>query len=166
MAEATKGASFPNATTEIKTLSVRVSNTLQQDEPTTPRPVGDPSSLVDMRGKGISKDGYETGSDLNAEKIRMMGKGFTQLEVRLEGSTWTIAIPMDRDLLVNMENMVPSLGLLYFYVEGKTLEKFVDATLSKSIAGLARKVSVLTFNSQVQHFSAPFLLFVSSSFFL
>lgn len=68
-----------------------------------------------------------------------------RLKVRLEGSTRTILIPMDQDFLVNTENVVPSLGLLYSDVESKTLENLNDATLSRSIAGLALRVSFSTY---------------------
>lgn len=44
---------------------------------------------------------------------------------------------------MNTEGMVPSLGPLCSDVEGKTLEKLKDATLSRSIAGLALRASLL-----------------------
>lgn len=74
----------------------------------------------------------------------MMGEEFTRLEVRLEGCTQTIAVPMDRDLFVDTENVVPSLGPLCSDVESKTLEKMDNATLSRSIAGLALRLSFST----------------------
>lgn len=52
---------------------------------------------------------------------------------------------MDRDLLVNMENVVPSLGPFSSDVERRTLEELDDATLSRSIGGLALGVSFSTF---------------------
>lgn len=71
----------------------------------------------------------------------MLSEGFTRVEVRLEGSTRTIVVPMDRDLLVNTEDMVPSLVPLCSDVEGRTLETLNDAALSLGIASLALKVS-------------------------
>lgn len=69
----------------------------------------------------MAEDGYEMGLDLDVAELRIMEEGFTQLKVRLEGYTGTIAIPMDCDLLKNTENMVPSLGHLCSDVEGETL---------------------------------------------
>lgn len=53
----------------------------------------------------------------------MIEEGFTQLEVRLEGSTRNIVIPIDRDLLVNTEEVIPTLGPLCSEIEGKTLKE-------------------------------------------
>ncbi|XP_070050043.1 peroxisomal and mitochondrial division factor 2-like [Nicotiana tomentosiformis] len=54
---------------------------------------------------------------------------------------------MDWDLLVDTEDVVPSLGLLCFDVEGKTLKKIKDATLSRSIVGLALRTVILEIES-------------------
>ena len=91
---------------------MRVPYTLRQDEPSASLPAKGPSSRVDTKGKSVAEEGYEMGSDMDAEEVRMMGEGLTRLEVRLEGTTRTIAIPMGRDLLVDIEDMVPSLGPL------------------------------------------------------
>lgn len=120
---------IPDATTEVEEPSMRVFYTLRQDEPSTAQLADGPSSPVDMRGKCIAEEGYEMGFDLDTEGIRMVGEGFTRIEVRLEGSMRTIAIPMDQDLLMNTENVVPSLGPHYSNSEGKTLEKLDDAAL-------------------------------------
>lgn len=93
---------------------------------------------------GIAEDSYETSSDIDVEEVRMIGQGFTHLEVRLEGSTRTIVVHVDRELLVDTENVVPSLGPLCSDIEHKTLEKLDDATMSRSIADLALRVSFLT----------------------
>lgn len=95
----------------------------------------------------------------------MMVEGFTRLEVRLEGSTKTIVIPIDWDLLVNTENMIPSLGTLCSNVEGKTLEKLNDATLSKSIDGLALRVCFSTYNFQLPCFVLHSYFLLVLSFF-
>ncbi|XP_016511330.1 uncharacterized protein LOC107828511 [Nicotiana tabacum] len=126
---------------------VGVSDSLQHDKPLASRLADVPSSSAHERGKGIAEDGYEKSFDFDAEEVRMMGEGFTQLKVRLEGSMRTIAVPMDRDLLVDTENVVPSLGPLYSDVEGKTLEKLDDTTLSMSIVGLPIKTVVLEIES-------------------
>ncbi|XP_070042835.1 spindle pole body component 110-like [Nicotiana tomentosiformis] len=70
--------------------------------------------LANKRGKNIAEKGDESGSDVDVDDLRMMEEGLTQLERRLEGSTRTIAIPMDRDLLVNIEEGV--LGSDFFFL--------------------------------------------------
>lgn len=60
------------------------------------------------------------------------------MEVRLDGSTRTIVVPMDHDLLVNMEDVVPSLGPLCSNMEGTTLATSNDV-------GLVLRVSFLIF---------------------
>nr|XP_009593226.1 early endosome antigen 1-like [Nicotiana tomentosiformis] len=74
-------------------------------------------------GKDHANKGDESGSDIDAIDLKMMEQGFTQLEMRLKGSTRTIAIPIDRDLLKNTENIVPSLRPLCSEIEGKTLKE-------------------------------------------
>lgn len=71
----------------------------------------------------------------------MLSEGFTRVEVGLKGSTRTIVVPIDRDLLVNTEDVVPSLGPLCSDMEGKTLETLKDVALSSGITGLALRVS-------------------------
>lgn len=44
------------------------------------RPVGVLSS-TEERVKGVAKDGYETGSDVDPEEVRRYNKGFTRVEV-------------------------------------------------------------------------------------
>lgn len=110
------------------------------------RPTGVPSSSADGRDKGVVEDGYETGSDLDTDEVHIMSEGFTRVEVRLEGSMRTIAIPMDRDLLVNTENMVPFLSPLCYDIEGRTFEGLDDVALSRSIVGLTLRVSFSTFS--------------------
>lgn len=48
------------------------------------------TSLTEERGKGIGEGGYETGSDIDPEEVRMLSEGFTRVEVRLKGYTCTI----------------------------------------------------------------------------
>lgn len=82
------------------------------------------------------------------------------MEVRLEGSSRTITILMDHDLLVNMEDVVPSLGPLCSNAEGRTLATFNDPALSTGIAGLTLRVSFSIFSFYVLH------LFLLSFFIL
>lgn len=107
------------------------------------QPAEDISLPSNGRNKGIAEDGYETGLDVDTVGLGMMKEMFIQLEVRLEVSMRTIAISMDRDLLKITENVVPTLGPLCSDVEGETLRELYDVTLSRSIVGLALRVSIL-----------------------
>lgn len=49
----------------------------RQDDPSSSRPVGVPSSYAYGRDKGVTEDDYETGSDLDTDEVWMMSKGFT-----------------------------------------------------------------------------------------
>lgn len=51
-------------------------------------------------------------------------------------------IPMDRDLLVDTEKVVPALGPFYSDVKGKTLKEIADSTLLSSITGLTLRVHI------------------------
>lgn len=94
----------------------------------------------------------------------MTSEGFTRVKVRLEGST-RIVIPMEWELLLNMENVDPSLGPLCSNMEGATLDELDDATPSRSISVSALRVSLPTFLlNSVLHTS--FLLVVYLWFFL
>lgn len=53
-------------------------------------------------------------------------------------------VPMDRDILVNTEDVVPSLGPLCSDMDGRTFEKLDNAALLTGIAGLALRVSFST----------------------
>lgn len=79
--------------------------------------------------------------------------------MRLEGSTRTIAIPMDHDLLKNTKSVVPALCPLCSDVEGETLKGLDDVALSSSIAGLALRVSI-----SVLHFSVYYVQNLGSVF--
>ncbi|XP_009758785.1 uncharacterized protein [Nicotiana sylvestris] len=103
-------------------------------------------SRANERGKGVADEGDESGLDVDVDDLKMMEEGFTQLEIRLEGSTRTIVIPMDRDLLKNTEDVVSSLGPLCSDIEGKTLKELDDVTLLRSIVGLALKMSTALFD--------------------
>lgn len=109
------------------------------NEPSSLGPVGVPSS-AEERAKGIVEDGYEIDFDIDPEEVRRFNERFTRVEVRLEGFSHTIVIPIDRDLLVNTEDAVPSLGPLCSNTEDRTLATFNDAALSSGIAGLALRV--------------------------
>lgn len=90
---AEEGTSLPEAVMNFVGPSARVLDTLRQDEPSASLSAEDPSSRIDTKGKRIAKEGSETGSDMDAEEVRMIGEGLTRLEVRLESTTRTIAIP-------------------------------------------------------------------------
>lgn len=94
------------------------------------------------KGKGVTEERYETGSDVDACDLQMMEERFTQLEISLELSTRTIAIPMDLDLLKNTEKVVPSFSPLCSEIEGKNLKELDDATRLRSIAGLTLRVNI------------------------
>lgn len=157
--EALEGVPLHDAKARTRGPYVEVSGAVRRDELSSSRPADVPFSSADGKDKGVAKDGYETGSDLDVDEVRIMSEGFTRVEVRLEGSTQTIAIPMDRDLLVNAESVAPFLGPLFSNLEGRTLEELDDATLSRSITGLALRVSFLTFLSNFMHFGCLHLFF-------
>nr|XP_033517600.1 uncharacterized protein LOC117281865 [Nicotiana tomentosiformis] len=110
---------------------------LRQVEASSSRAAMNISSPTGDRGKTVAEDGDESGSNIDLYYLIMIDEGLTQHEVRLEGGSRTITIPMDRDLLVNTEEVVPSLGPLYSDIEGETLKEINDSTLLKSIADLA-----------------------------
>lgn len=101
------------------------------------------SSPFDDREKFIAEEDDETSSDMDLDDLRMIDEGLTQLEVRMDGGSRTITIPMDRDLLRNTEEVVLALGPLCSDAEGETLKKITDNTLSKNIAGLALRVNTI-----------------------
>lgn len=115
--------------------------TVPRDEPSTSRLADVPTTSTHERGEGVTEGGYETGSDLDPNKVRMLSEGFTRVEVRLDGSSRTIVVPMERDLLVNIEDVVPSLGPFCSDVQGRTLETLNDTSLSPGISSLALRVS-------------------------
>lgn len=66
-------------------------------------------------------DGDESGSDIDLEEIQMFDEGLTRVEVRMEGSTRAIVIPLDYNLLMNIESVVPSLLPLCTGTESRIL---------------------------------------------
>lgn len=75
----------------------------------------------------------------------MIDNGTTQNEVRIEGGSRTITMLMKRDLLKDTKDAVNLLGPFCSEAEHVTLQELRDNTLSKSIPGLALRVSVVTF---------------------
>lgn len=71
----------------------------------------------------------------------MIDSGTTQIEVRVEGGSSNIMIPMNHDLLKNIKDVIPAFIPFCFDAEQKTLGELSDSTLSKSIAGLALRLS-------------------------
>lgn len=112
------------------------------NESSSSRAVSGHSSAEDW-AQGIIEDGYET--DNRCRGIMRDNEGFTRVEIRLDGPSRTIAIPMDRDLLVDMKDVILSLGPICSNVEGRTLATINDSALSTGIVGLALRVSFLTF---------------------
>lgn len=74
---------------------MEVMGTVLKDEPSSLRPTNVPL-FADGRDKGIAEDDYEIGFDTDVDEVRMRSEGFTRVEVRLEGSTHIIVVPMDR----------------------------------------------------------------------
>lgn len=103
----------------------------------SPSRQADVPSSFKVRGKGVTVDGYESGSNVDPEEERIIDEGFTRVEVRIKGSTRTIVIPLDCDLLTNTESVVPSLVPLYSGAENRTLRTFKDANLSLGISVMA-----------------------------
>lgn len=116
---------------------------LRQVEASSSRAAMNVSSPTGDRGKTVAEDGDESGSNIDLYYLIMIDEGLTQHEVRLEGGSRTITIPMDRDLLVSTEEVVPSLGPLYSDIEGETLKEINDSTLLKSITDLALTISTI-----------------------
>lgn len=53
------------------------------------------TSLIDNRRKVVAEEDVGYDSDIDIDKLIMIDEGLTQLEVRLEEGSRTIAIPMD-----------------------------------------------------------------------
>lgn len=98
-------------------------------------------------------DSYEFGYDIDPEEVWIFNEGFTWVEVRTEGTTYNIVIPLDRDLLVNTESVVPSLGPLCSNAEYRTLRTLDDAALSLGISNMALRVSFWFFKISFLTFS-------------
>lgn len=90
-----------------------VSGTSRREEALMSQPTSDASLSADERGKHVAHDADDSRSDVDTVGLKMMDGGFTQLEMRLEGSTRIIVVPMDRDLLKNTEDVVLALSPLY-----------------------------------------------------
>lgn len=135
-AGAVEGMTLPEAEVGVGGSPVGVTGTVSRDDPSTSRTVDVPTTSTHERGEGVTESGYETGSDLDPDEVQMLSEGFTRVEVRLDGSSRTIVVPMEQNLLVNTEDIVP----LYSDVEGRP-SMLDDAALSSGIANLAHKVS-------------------------
>lgn len=110
-------------------------------------PVEIPSSTEEAE-KGAIGDEFESDSYIDPEEERMFDEGLTPVEVRTDGTSHLIVIPLDCNLMTSMESVVPALVTICSSVEHKTLESFKDADLS----GLALWVSYF--------FCCPFFFFV------
>ncbi|XP_075081172.1 uncharacterized protein LOC142166278 [Nicotiana tabacum] len=142
-AEVIENVPLPDADIGAGGPSAEVLGTMRRDEPSSSQPADVPISSTGERGKGLAEDGCETGSNLDPNEVRILSEGFTCFEVRLEGSSRTIVVPMDRDLLLNTEGVVPSLGPIFSDVEGRTLETLDGVALSMGIADLTLRTIIL-----------------------
>lgn len=77
----------------------------------------------------------------------MIDSRTTQVKVRIEGGSRTITIPVNHDLLKDIEDVVNALGPLYSEAEHETFRELRDSTLSKSIVVLVLRVSIVVFHS-------------------
>ncbi|XP_070035981.1 golgin candidate 1-like [Nicotiana tomentosiformis] len=139
--------SLPSAVMETGETVTDVLDLSRREEASTSRTATYTSLPANERGNDIAEEGDKSGSNIDADDLRMMEEGLTQLEIRLEGPTRTIAIPMDRDLLKNTEDVVHALDPLCFEIEGKTLKEINDGALSRSIASLALRTVILEIKS-------------------
>lgn len=99
---------------------MEVTSIVHRDKPSPLRPIDVPSVSTHERGKGAVDGNFENGSDLDPDEVWIQSEGFTCIEFRLDGSSRIITVPMDRDLLANIEDIVPFLGPLFYDVEGRT----------------------------------------------
>lgn len=70
--ETAKGVYLLEAMMEAKGPSARVFDILRQDGPFASQPVEGTPSLTDRKEKCVAEDGYEIGSDVDADEVRMM----------------------------------------------------------------------------------------------
>lgn len=132
-------ADLPDAVEEREERAKEVEVASSSD----PSPSGHASvpSSVELRGKNVVVGCYESGSNIDPQEVRMYNEGFTRVEMRTEGTTRSIIIPLDLDLLKRMESIVPDLGPLYSRTEERTLQTLDDDALSLGISGMALRVS-------------------------
>ncbi|XP_070047282.1 uncharacterized protein [Nicotiana tomentosiformis] len=78
---------------------------LRQEEASSSRVAMDVPSTANDREKVITEEDIGSDSDMDMDELRMIDEGLTQLKVRLEGGSRTIAIPMDRNFLIDTEEM-------------------------------------------------------------
>ncbi|XP_009615742.1 uncharacterized protein [Nicotiana tomentosiformis] len=103
--------------------------------------------LAGDRGDAVADEDVRSDSDMDAEELRMIDEGLTQLEVRLERGSRTITIPMNRNLLVDTEKIIPSVVPLSSEIEGTNLKSINDRDLSNNIVGLTLWTVVLEIES-------------------
>lgn len=111
------------------------------------------SLVAEGRGNAITEEDVRSDSNMDADELRMIDEGLTQLEVRLEVGSRTIEFPMNRNLLVNTKEIVFSFGPLCSEIEGMTIKTINDSTLSNNIVCLALRVSIFVVHS------FPYVLF-------
>lgn len=136
----------------------------RKEDASSSRVAVDVPYVANDKDKVVTEEDVRANSDMDLDELRMIDKGLTQLEVRLEGGSKTIAIPMDRNLLVDIDEIVLTLGPLFSEIEGTTLERINDNTLSNNIAGLALRVSTTVVCSFL-YASISFVSFNSFSLF-
>lgn len=114
-----------------------------QEEASTSRTSADSYLATKDRAKSVIGEGGESDSDVDLDDLRMIDEGLTHFEVRLKGGLRISMIPLDRDLVVNTKEVVPTLVPLNSDVKGKTLKDINDSALSKRIAGLTLRVCII-----------------------
>lgn len=77
-----------------------------------------PAEQGDERAEPI---GDESDSDFDLEVHEMIDRGKTQIEVRVEGESRTITIPVNHDLLKNTEDVIQAFILFCSDAEHQTL---------------------------------------------
>nr|XP_009768864.1 PREDICTED: uncharacterized protein LOC104219823 isoform X2 [Nicotiana sylvestris] len=95
---------------------------------------------VEQEDTRVEHDGDDSGSDLDPEDLALIDSRTTQSEVRVEGGSRTIMIPVNHNMLKDNKDVVNVLGPFSYEAEHETLWGLRDRTLSKSIVGLALQV--------------------------
>lgn len=103
-------------------------------DPSIYMPVEIPFSTEEAE-KGATGDDIELDSDVNPYEERMFDEGLIWVEVRSDGTSCLIVIPLDCNLMTSKGNIVPNPAPLCSSVEHRTLESFKDTNLSLSIFG-------------------------------
>lgn len=124
----------------------------EQAQAASPTDKGKDKLPVEQCDERVESIGDESHSEFDPEEREMIDSGTTQIEVRVEGGSRTIMIPVYHDLLKNTEVVIQAFSPFCFDVEHHIPEELSDNTLSKSIFDLALTVSHFTFFLALVHF--------------